>query len=45
MARLGLEKWVHDKLSRDNDMFMRAVNRGLEFHRERKAATGVSPGS
>ena len=42
MRRLGMEKWVHDKLSRDNDAFFRAVTRGLEFHRERKAepATG-----
>jgi hypothetical protein len=37
MERLGLEKWVHEKLSRDNDAFFNAVTRGLEFHRERKA--------
>ena len=37
MRRLGLEKWVHEKLSRDNDSFFQAINRGLEFHRARKA--------
>jgi len=42
MRRLGMEKWVHDKLSRDNDAFFRAVTRGLEFHRERKAEPATS---
>lgn len=37
MRRLGLEKWVHEKLSRDNDSFFQAINKGLEFHRARKA--------
>ena len=37
MEKLGLEKMVHEKLSRDNDAFFNAVTRGLEFHRERKA--------
>jgi hypothetical protein len=37
MRRLGLEKWVHEQISRDNDAFFRAVTRGLEFHRARKA--------
>ena len=37
MRRLGLEKWVHEKLSRDNDSFFQSINRGLEFHRARKA--------
>lgn len=41
MRRLGLEKRVHDKLSRDNDAFFRAVTRGLEFHRERRARLAV----
>jgi hypothetical protein len=41
MRRVGLEKWVHDKLSRDNDTFFRAVTRGLEFHRQRKAAAST----
>ena len=38
MERVGLEKWVHEKLSRDNDAFFDAVTRGLEFHRARKAS-------
>lgn len=38
MRRLGLEKWVHEQLSRDNDSFFQAINSGLEFHRKRKAA-------
>src|SRR3954467_6456141 len=38
MRRLGLEKWVHEKISSDNDTFFAAINRGLEFHRARKAA-------
>ena len=37
MRRLGLEKWVHERLSRDNDSFFQAINKGLEFHRARKA--------
>jgi hypothetical protein len=37
MRRVGLEKWVHDQISRDNDTFFAAINRGLEFHRARKA--------
>jgi hypothetical protein len=35
MEKLGLEKWVHEKLSRD--AFFNALTRGLEFHRDRKA--------
>ena len=37
MRRLGLERRVHDKLSRDNDAFIRAVTAGLDFHRQRRA--------
>jgi hypothetical protein len=36
MRRLGIEKWVHERISRDNDTFFRAINSGLEFHRTRK---------
>jgi hypothetical protein len=42
MRRLGLEKRVHDKLSRDNDAFIRAVNTGLEFHRARRAGVAAA---
>ena len=37
MRRIGLEKWVHEQVSRDNDSFFRAINGGLGFHRARKA--------
>ena len=37
----GLERWVHDKLSSDNDSFFAAINRGLEFHRAREAAAAA----
>ena len=39
MRRIGLEKWVHAKLSSDNDSFFTAINGGLEFHRARKSKT------
>jgi len=41
MRRVGLERWVHEKLSSDNDSFFAAINRGLEFHRTRRAAAAV----
>lgn len=41
MRRAGLERWVHDKLSSDNDSFFAAINRGLEFHRARRAAAAA----
>ena len=41
MRRVGLERWVHEKLSSDNDSFFAAINRGLEFHRTRQAAAAV----
>jgi hypothetical protein len=37
MRRIGMEKWVHEKISSDNDSFFKAINGGLEFHRARKA--------
>ncbi|MEI8001196.1 MAG: SRPBCC family protein [Actinomycetes bacterium] len=36
MTRLGLERRVHRRISRDNNAFMRAVEGGLKFHRRRK---------
>jgi hypothetical protein len=41
MRRLGLEKWVHEKISSDNDSFFTAINGGLEWHRARKAKAGT----
>ena len=37
MRRIGLERWVHEKISSDNDTFFTAINAGLQFHRDRKA--------
>ncbi len=41
MRRIGMEKWVHEKISSDNDSFFKAINGGLEFHRAWKAKTGA----
>jgi hypothetical protein len=41
MRRIGMEKWVHEKISSDNDSFFKAINGGLEFHRARKAKAGA----
>ena len=43
MRRIGLEKWVHEKISSDNDSFFEAINGGLEFHRARKAKVASAP--
>lgn len=48
MRRLGLERWVHRRISRDNDAFFRAVTRGLDWHRARRAQAAdgsVPPGA
>jgi hypothetical protein len=37
MRRLGLERWIHHKLSRDNDELLAAMKGGLEWHRRRRA--------
>jgi hypothetical protein len=44
MRRLGLERWVHDKISRDNDTILSAIEGGVRWHRKRtaKAAHGSS---
>jgi hypothetical protein len=36
MRRLGLERWIHRKLSRDNDTILAALEGGLNWHRKRK---------
>jgi len=36
MRRLGLEKYVHDRISRDNDSIFKALEGGLEWHRKRR---------
>ena len=37
MRRLGLERYVHDKISRDNDAILAAIEGGVRWHRKRKA--------
>jgi hypothetical protein len=36
MRRLGLEKYVHDSISRDNDTIFKALEGGLAWHRKRR---------
>jgi hypothetical protein len=45
MTRIGLERRVHARLSRDNDAFFRHVTSGLEFHRARRARLADADGS
>ena len=45
MRRVGLEKWVHERISSDNDTFFAAINAGLQFHRDRKAQGRLTPPS
>ena len=45
MRRIGMEKWVHEKISSDNDSFFKAINGGLEFHRARKAKANAPAGA
>jgi hypothetical protein len=43
MRRLGLERYVHRRLSRDNDTILAAIEGGVRWHRRRKGrqpATG-----
>jgi hypothetical protein len=36
MRRLGLERWVHHRLSRDNDTILAALEGGVRWHRKRR---------
>jgi hypothetical protein len=36
MRRLGLERWVHRRLSRDNDTILAALEGGVRWHRKRR---------
>ena len=38
MRRVGLERYVHRRLSRDNDTILAALQGGLAWHRRRRAA-------
>jgi hypothetical protein len=37
MRRLGLERYVHDKISKDNDTILAALEGGIRWHRKRRA--------
>jgi len=36
MRRLGLERWLHRKISRDNDAMIAAIEGGIGWHRKRR---------
>ena len=37
MRRVGLEKYVHEKISKDNDTILAAIEGGIRWHRKRRA--------
>jgi hypothetical protein len=37
MRRIGLERYVHGRLSRDNDTLLAAIEGGIRWHRKRNA--------
>ena len=37
MRRLGLERYVHQQISKDNDTILAALEGGLRWHRKRRA--------
>jgi hypothetical protein len=41
--RLGMERWVHKKLSRNNDVMLQALERGLDWIRSQHQAPGTAP--
>jgi hypothetical protein len=41
MRRVGLEKYVHDSLSRDNDSIFKALEGRLAWHRKRREREAV----
>ena len=41
MRRLGLERYVHDKISKDNDTILAALQGGIRWHRKRRAREGA----
>jgi hypothetical protein len=45
MRRVGLERYVHHRLSRDNDTILAALEGGLAWHRRRREASADAPRS
>jgi hypothetical protein len=37
MRRLGFERYVHERISKDNDTILAALEGGLKWHRKRRA--------
>src|SRR5919204_1039771 len=44
MRRLGLERYVHHRLSRDNDSLLAAIEGGIRWHRKRRARAEAGTG-
>ena len=44
MRRIGLERYVHNRLSRDNDTLLAAIEGGIRWHRKRRARTAAGTG-
>ena len=45
MRRVGLERWVHSRISRDNDTILAALEGGLKWHRKRRARESATDDS
>jgi Polyketide cyclase / dehydrase and lipid transport len=45
MRRLGLERYVHRRLSRDNDAILAALEGGVRWHRKRRARSAEQQGT
>ena len=43
MRRIGLERYVHNRLSRDNDTLLAAIEGGIRWHRKRRGS--ADPGT
>jgi hypothetical protein len=42
MRRVGLERWVHSRISRDNDTILAALEGGIRGHRKRRARAAAA---
>lgn len=45
MRRIGMERWVHSRISRDNDSILAALEGGLRWHRKRRARIADAAGA
>ena len=45
MRRLGLERYVHEQISKDNDTILAALEGGLRWHRKRRAREATASGA